>query len=484
MKTGEDLRKLLRPAAFLRQAATYGIGGIAGQILNIATLPIISRILRPSGYGALELAVTVGSLGTILALAGMNSGVLILYRRDDAHRRQVAGTGLMLVFLFAAALAAVLLPLSPVVARLAGGDESIAPVVTLSILWVPLNVVASLSSDFLRLAFRPYAYATVTFGRACIGVALGLLLAGPMGFGADGVLLGYIAAAVVCGGIALVQSRDTWTPSLQWPIARQLLLVGLPLIPAGLALWGVSYADRFFLSSMRDLQAVGLYAVANRLSAMPMLAIAAFQAAWWPYALARSRQPAYETEFAAIATLYVASLVVLASGAALFAPELVAAFASPAYAQASSMVGLLSLGVLANGLVVVFGVGIAITQRTGALASAAIAALILNTVLNLVLVPTLGGQGAALATVLAYSCYAIWTLLAAQRHNPIPYAGHPLAVLLAGAVACVAASRLVDGSDGIAFLVRFACFVALCAMATVVSAPWLRSLRSVQEGDL
>ena len=48
------------------------------------------------------------------------------------------------------------------------------------------------------------------------------------------------------------------------PLFRQMQRFGLPLVPSGLALWVIDFADRFFLLKLKDAAEVGFYSVGVR----------------------------------------------------------------------------------------------------------------------------------------------------------------------------------------------------------------------------
>lgn len=151
-----------------------------------------------------------------------------------------------------------------------------------------------------------------------------------------------------------------------------MLAFGLPLVPAALALWALTFTDRLMLARLSELAAVGEYAVANRV-AMPLLfAVAAFGTAFSPFILAaHSEDPEAEKELRGrVLTYLTAGLVLLALVLGLFAREIVDIVA-PGFDRAYQATGLVAAGLAAFGLSTVTMTGLSITRRTVHVAAAA-----------------------------------------------------------------------------------------------------------------
>ena len=72
-------------------------------------------------------------------------------------------------------------------------------------------------------------------------------------------------------------------------------------------------------------------------------------------------------------------------------------------------------------------------------------AAVVNVLLNLLLIPTYGMMGAAIATVAAYTTMAIGMAWWSQRIYPVPYQWRRVATATLGAVALAALGKVLDG---------------------------------------
>jgi O-antigen/teichoic acid export membrane protein len=462
-----------------RDVVIYGLGGSAAQIVNIAFLPIFTRIFTPGEFGALDFLLTVNAIGSLFALAGLNSSIFYRYRQIDdvTERRSAVGTALMLSLGFGGVIAIAGSIMAGPVAREMGLPQDLVPAVALTFIWVPVNVVGSLALDLLRLEFRPIPYSLVGIGRALFAGAVGALLAGPLRLGVEGLLLAYVLFGIAGVVTTLWLARDTWTPTFHIVAARRLLGFGLPLIPTGLAYWVIAYSDRFFLIQLVGIGSAGIYAVANRVSLGVQLVLYAFEAAWWPYAYARAREPGHREQFAQIFTVVVIGTLAIAVLIGMFAREILLVITTNEFVAAYPYIGLLALSLVVHGAYGIISIGVQLGERTRHMAWTSGVAALANIALNVLLIPWMGIAGAALATLAAYATSTVLLFVVAQGGYQIPYRLAPIAGAAAVSVALMLTALLLDATaPGVSWvpIITFA-KVGLGIAATLLAIALLRS---------
>jgi O-antigen/teichoic acid export membrane protein len=403
-----------------KQTLIYGLGNVAVQAVGLVTLPVFARVFSEAEYGVLELATVTLAALAILADAGLASASQRSWfdYTDEQHseRRVVMSTAIVVSLAASATIcAALIVAREPVSEWLFAGQQYTAVVVLLAAA-LPLTILAQLLRELMRLRFRAWHY--------MISASLGAALTGFLGVGAvlfldaglDGVLWGVVigTGAATLYGLAVVRA-DLGTTVSSGEL-RTMLAYGLPLVPAALALWALTFIDRIMLARLSDLAEVGQYAVANRV-AMPLLfAVAAFATAFSPFILAaHSDDPEAEKELRARVLTYVtAGLVLMALALGLFARQIVDIVA-PGFDRAYQATGLVAAGLAAFGVSTVTMTGLSITRRTGRVAFAATLVAAINIGLNLLLIPVWGMMGAAVATLVAFVLLAVLYHLQAQR---------------------------------------------------------------------
>jgi O-antigen/teichoic acid export membrane protein len=141
----------------------------------------------------------------------------------------------------------------------------------------------------------------------------------------------------------------------------------------------------------------------------------------------------------------------------LLAEYLIRFFAAAEYRDAYKVVGLVAAGVTLYALYMVMVVVLGRTGRTEFNLPAALAALVSNVALNLILVPALGIVGAGLALVGSYLVVVALMYFFTERLFPVPYEWSRLARILFVAAALVGLGEVVMPTSGFGGLVgRFA----------------------------
>ena len=318
----------------------------------------------------------------------------------------------------------------------------------------------------MRLTVRPWPYAASAILTAVLGGVTGVWLVTARGAGPVGVQIGGLVgalAALICG---LIVVRHELVLGYSRRELGVMLRYGIPLVPSGVALFGLALIDRILLSRLADIGDVGRYAVASRLASVLTLVVAAFATAYSPFLLSlHVDDPDGERELRGRVLTYLATLLfMLALVIGLFSEELIHIVA-PGYGNVAPAAILLLLGVAASGIGMVALAGITIARATGSIARHTAVALVINVAACLLLIPPFGTTGAAIGTALGYTVLTALYFRTSQRLQPAPFEWRRVASVILVVIACLPVA-LVDLSSTLATLgVKFATLgVALGAL--------------------
>jgi O-antigen/teichoic acid export membrane protein len=123
------------------------------------------------------------------------------------------------------------------------------------------------------------------------------------------------------------------------------------------------------------------------------------------------------------------------AGLAAVGSELLPALASEKYASASAILPWVIAGMVVDGTNPMLGAGLFIHRKTTAIMAITLSCALLNLGLNLILVPRIGIQGAAVATLVSYAATSLLLAAAGRRLLPIAL---PLLTLLRAGLASLA----------------------------------------------
>jgi O-antigen/teichoic acid export membrane protein len=177
--------------------------------------------------------------------------------------------------------------------------------------------------------------------------------------------------------------------------------------------------DRFVIGHYRGNSEVGLYGAGYRFgSIVNLVVLEAFGLIWFPYVYSL-RDRAQVREVSRVVLTYFCLLMGGASLAvALFSTEIVQVMTESKFWPAVDVVPLILLGYVLWGAYLVVSTTFYIEERTGIVSGVVLFAALFNLALNVLLVPSLGGMGAAWATLITFALLAALSLGIAERLFP------------------------------------------------------------------
>lgn len=410
-----------------RDSAIYGGADFLFKLIAFWTFPLIAAALTPRAFGALELLLTATALLGMVANCGLNNSLQRFYwdAQTELHTRPVlvsSGLATLAFFTLAAAFIggiAILLftRWSDAESALLGWSGLLASLV----LMVAGQLVQYLL-DVTRLHMAPWHFAGIAMVSRVMTAFAGVVAVVWFAGGLDGLLVAQAVVMVLTIPLALYVVRSDLTFRVDMAIVRKLVQFGHPFIYAGLAFWLFSSMDRWMLASLSSIEEVGIYSVANRFASVVLFVSMAFGQAWSPIAIKiRAEHPhSYRTLYVNILLALMWAMTLLGGSIALFAPEIVVWMMPAEYHGAGLVLAILTLGLILQSTMQVTAVGISIETKTYLFARLSWAATALNFLLNLVMIPTLGALGAAVATSLTYLFLTGAYLYFTQKLHPLP----------------------------------------------------------------
>ncbi|MEZ5418150.1 MAG: oligosaccharide flippase family protein [Vicinamibacterales bacterium] len=397
-----------------RRVTGKAAADVAGKLVALGVTLAAARTLPGDAFGALALATTWGWLAGVATDAGWS-----MYLVREVARRPAAARALAADVLRRRGLAAV----GAAAITAAGATAVLAPAIAGGFALVVAAQLAGAVLDTAMHLFRGLERTDVearlhAAQRLSAGALAGLALAWRPSLDALGLALALppLVALACAAGLARrltapVGAGEAITP-LGWS------RVGTEVWPLGLgALVSALYfrCDVFFVEHWHGLDAVGAYNAAFRLVDAIRLVPAAVLAVTFP-TLVRAHDRSAVTR---LAVPLLAAGVAAGGALAVGAPAVLALAYGPRFAAATSALQLLGCAVP------LFFLNYALThqvigwngQRTYLQVS--LAALAVNVVANLALVPAYGGSGAAVATGLTEVAVTAGCLPALARHVPV-----------------------------------------------------------------
>jgi O-antigen/teichoic acid export membrane protein len=399
----------------LGKGSIYTLGTALQLSAAALAIPVITRLLGSTEFGAVALAMAIQLILTGLATLGLPAAILRFY---FDHPRTVDGVATARSLIVSAAVLAAVIVLPILVTGLlwapALSPDHPGPVLLGVFLALPASIVGACLA-LLRAQERPVPFIVITLlasaGAQLLGIAALLIDREPLAY-VVGVAIAFMAAAV-----ASLRITETWgSPPPNRSLLGSALRYSIPTIPNTISVSVLAVGDRIVIQAISGSSAVGKYQIANAFGTLVVGFLVALQNAWLPITFGASKNQRWVT-LAEIAAL-VTRLAALGAGVLALLALPVLKLVVPGDYDPEHLADVASVAVLASLPVVAFiaqGQVLLWTKHTKPLILISPAAAALNLILVAILLPPFGLIGAACATVLALLAQASMTSLAAAR---------------------------------------------------------------------
>jgi O-antigen/teichoic acid export membrane protein len=464
---------LVSGKSLLTQTSLYGFFVVARRAVQLVLTPVYTHYLSPHDFGTLEILSLGAWLSTIIGVCKVDAAFYRYYvaARTGEERGRILSGGVLLTLSISTLLLGIAGLGFPLLRKWSGQGNSIpldAFFLMLLATWLDLTTLVPFA--YCRATERVRFIGLVSVSQAIISgtcAAVGVIVLG-LGFRAVlwGTLLGTLSTALAC---VWVIRRERLR--LTFHAAPVLLRYGMPMLPGTLFMYVMSSTDRYFLARAHGLADVGLYAVAAKFALILQMVIMTPFGEMWAANQFKLHAAGLKSLYERTALAYLAILFGAALGIGYFAYDFVSLAFAADYHLVAEIVPLLTFGVALWGIVPTMDLGSLVAPNKTWIRSLAVGiAAIVNVVANVMLVPTLGVYGAALASIAGYAVLAIAT---AALNYPLVDMRAPIGrvlLMVGGLVVALLAAHASRGLPTLRFLgLRVACFAGYAGFLYVVA---------------
>lgn len=430
---------------YFRHASLYSLGTILRSASSIFLLPLYTRYLTPADYGLIELVTVItGVIGTLVNF-DLTNPIFRFYAeaqtREQKHR--VIMSALLLTTIVNVAAALTMALAAPLLAtHFLGGAQNAKYLVWISP-WLLLEAWSAIPFCHMRADGQVGLFMSLSMVRLGIQIALNLYFLMALHLGPEALILANIISCATQAALSLVYSLRGGSLRVSKIAMRRLVSMGAPLALAGLATLCITFGDRFFLSKLNSLAAVGLYALAFRVSqAVNSLIYQPFLQVWEPEQFRLHGRKDLHVAFPLVFRTVFSGLTLAAFALALFIPEVLRVVATPPFYGAAGPLPFLLLSVLFSGMTDFCRVGSLVSSKTLNVTAGAIVGAVVAIGCFALLIPRLAAIGASIAMATAMLARLTFEYFKAKRYFDMHLQWTPIAVLLVAAACGLAVAQL------------------------------------------
>lgn len=403
---------------FIENFLVYGLGGIITKIVPLIMVPIITRIMPNSTYfGISDMSNTIISFASALAILGMYDAMYRIFfdKDDEQYKRIVCSTTLFFTLVTSIIVFGIMLLLKKQISVLFLGDIEYQNVVIITAIATLVTSTNNIISAPTRMQNKRKTYLIVNTISPILSysIAIPLLLNGHYLIALP--LAGAISGIIIEIAFACMNHKWFNIKKFDKKMLKQLLMIAIPLFPNFLIYWVYNSFDKVMITNMLGIGESGIYAVGAKIGSVSQLIYLAFAGGWQYFSFATMKEEnqvksnsliyEYLGIISYIATILMSSFSYLIFKI-LFEEEYLRAYIVAPYLFMAPLLQML-FQVACNQFLVI--------KKTWPNLFILIIGAVLNIILNYVLIPILGIEGAAIATLVGYTVSNIIALIVLKK---------------------------------------------------------------------
>ncbi|MCU7961488.1 MULTISPECIES: lipopolysaccharide biosynthesis protein [unclassified Shewanella] len=393
----------------VKNIVQFSIGPIGAAALSLITLPFVAWFFSVEDVGRLTMLQVALSLSVSLFSLAMHQAYVREYNEENDKAALLKHAVLPGLIVLTAFLALLLFSPWSISKLLFNIDSSLLS--WFLVIGIYCSYLINFFAHVVRMEERGLVFsATQILPKLFLLIFIGFIFLLNLRAEFQTLMLMNVLAVASSVSIFAWLTRTTWLPAIKKPLNRELmhrmLTFSLPLVAGGIAYWGLTTMDRFFLRSYSGFEELGVYALAVALAGVVSVLSVIFSNLWHPVFYKWVKNGIDKSKVLNVIECMLLAVCLIWSLAGVFSFVLVY-FLPPEY----SAIEYLIVACIAMPLFIMLsettGVGIGITRRSSFSMLASICAFVVNAILNYMLIPDLGASGAAIATLLAFFTYFV-----------------------------------------------------------------------------
>lgn len=397
--------------SLLSNTLLFAVGTFSSKVLVFLLIPLLTRMLPPEQYSAAKNAIATCNL--ILPVMYMCiSEAIIRFGLDRTYRKSdVFTTGILTVL----GGYAVFLCFMPLMRQWGFVDGY----VWLVYLYVPASALRTIVTHFVRSGGLVRIFAIDGMFTTVLTVVLVYVFLVRMELGGPGYMLATVCADAVSAVFQILflrLYRFFRLRGLDRSAFRDMLRYSVPLIPTAVFWWVTNLSDRYFVTEMCGDRLNGLYNISYEIPMVITLVSTIFTQAWQISAFTEYQSAEGEKFYSSVFKSYYTFIFLAASGIIMLIRPVTKILVHEDYYDSWQYVPFLLLAVSFSCLVTFLGTVYNAAKKNGMVTLTTAVGAVVNVILNWILIPKMGPQGAAIATFISFFIVFVIRAVDCQRY--------------------------------------------------------------------
>lgn len=392
------------------------LGTFGSKFISFLMLPLYTRWLSVGDFGLTDLLTIYSTLLVSIFSLSLSESIFVFPANHNKTVQSRYFTSGLCAILF---IAVVVLILS-IISRIFFIQYNISNTFTDNLLLIYCMFFATSFQSYLQMfckginKMRTFCFAGIIFtGLTAIFSFLFIPKYGVKGFVCSNVL------ANICSSIFVIFCEKLHTYfSLKYnekSSLREMLAYSIPMIPNTIMWWILSAINRPIINSQLGLEAIGLFAVANKISSILTSVTQIFNSSWQVSVLQEYGKEGFATFFNKVGNSYLSILILLSSLVAIFSQIIMRIAVDEKFFDAWKYLPIISVAVIFNGLASHAGTLFSATKKSKYFLLSSATGAICSIIFNILLIPYCGLYGAAISFTLSQIAIGLYRAFYANK---------------------------------------------------------------------
>jgi len=406
---------------FSRHVIYVIVANIIVLLIGIVRIPILTRALGADMYGIWALILATVSLMVPFALIGFSMSI-IRFLAAEKNRDRIRDdfiSACIVVFISGCVFSLLIFLLSDILATSLFNDPESAYYFKIGSVLIPLNCLMYLCLAFFRMRRRmgTFTVMTITHQSLTLGLIVSFIA---LGWDLKGVIIGTAAAIMLVDIVGLyLVLKETGIRVPDFSNIKTYLKWGIPLTPNAAILWIINSSDRYIISHFLGSTATGLYTAAYNIGVNASFMLVPVQMVLYPNLVKTYAEgnPQETQKYLRYSVKYLMMISIPAAvGLSVLGRALLQLLATPEFVSANTVIPYIAAGIVLYNFFQTTVTIFHITDHTHITIRLLVTSALLNIGLNVILIPRMDIEGAAVATLVAYGVLGLLTIIVTRRY--------------------------------------------------------------------
>ncbi len=436
----------------LKNSFIYSIGNVFVKLTGFVLIPFLTNpeYLSVDDYGALGVLEAVNQIAiSVMGFGLYNSLIRWYYDQTEQENKATFFTSSLSIGLLVILISWATFLFKAEVSNLFFSTTAYKDIIVLVMISTGLQALGVLPATLMRMQEKALFFTVTNIIKLVATLLITLYLLFTNDNGLFAIYIGQIAGFSIYLIILIPYMLRNSTLRIHFPVFTEMIGYGFSMMMSAIAVASTNVIDRFVLNSMSGLQEVGLYSLGFKVSSViKVFVITSVSMALTPLIFKKMKDDDSHRFYQKSMTYYGFGIMICIMGVSLFGKEVLKLFTgSPLYWTSFTIIPILAFGMYFVALSDIVSIGIRIKKKTSRITLMTTIVSVLNLGLNILLIPIIGTEGAALASLASHLVFFAGLFYFSNKMYPIAFEWRKVILIFSTGAILVYCSLLTTNMD-------------------------------------